>query len=87
MEIDPVIVGAVVVQFEEGDNDEEYIQEARRPNQSRMILKDLLRQQRNNAADKQGGRRPASAVVTLVGSLSVDGLQVHTSYRQQSTSS
>ena len=48
----------------------EYIEEARRrPNQSQMILKDLFRQQQRNAADKQGGRRPARAVVTLVGSL------------------
>ena len=70
----------------------EYIEEARRrPNQSQMILKDLFRQQQRNAADKQGGRRPASAVVTLVGSLyylSMAYSSIYpTTYRQQSTSS
>ena len=50
MEIDPV-VGAVV-QFE-GDDDEEYIEEARSPYQSRMTLKDL---RQRNAADKAAGQ-------------------------------
>ena len=51
MEIDPV-VGTTVVPFE-GDDDEEYIEEARRPHQSRMTLKDL---RQRNAADKAAGQ-------------------------------
>ena len=50
MEIDPVV--GTVVQFE-GDDDEEYIEEARRPHQSRMTLKDL---RQRNAADKAAGQ-------------------------------
>ena len=63
MEIDPV--AGDVVQFED-DDDEEYIEEARRPYQSRMTLKEDLR--KRNAADKAAGQCHGDV------GLSVDGL-------------
>ena len=62
METDPV-VGALI-QFED-DDEEEYIEEARRPLQPRMTLKDL---RKRNAADKAAGQCRGDV------GLSVDGL-------------
>ena len=58
-----VPVAGAVVQFENGD-DEDYIEEARRPYQSRMTLKDL---RKRNVADKAAaGGQPSSVGLSVV---------------------